>query len=104
MRRAAGPGDDHADTALPGRLGVFAQQIGRAVSADHPFFEIDTERFEHSDGFGHHLVIAHRAHNHAYFHMNSFFISLKTRLLSGRRTGAGTPRPASAPESRLSDG
>ena len=50
------------------------------------------------------VVIAHRAHNHAYFHMNSFFISLKTRLLSGRRTGAGTPRPASAPESRLSDG
>ena len=73
MRRAAGPGDDHADTALPGRLGVFAQQIGRAVSADHPFFEIDTERFEHGDGFGHHLVVAHRAHNHAYFHMNSFF-------------------------------
>ena len=104
VRRAAGPGDDHADTARLGRLGILAQQIGRTGGAYDALFEIDTELFERGDGVGHHLVIAHRAHNHAYFHMNSFFISLKTRLLSGRRTGAGTPRPASAPESRLSDG
>ena len=69
VRRAARTGDDHADTARLGRLGILAQQIGRTVGAYDALFEIDTELFERGDGVGHHLVIAHRAHNHTDLHI-----------------------------------
>ena len=68
-RRAARAGDDHAEAALTGRSGIFAQQIGCAVGTDHPLFEFDAELFEHRHGIGHHLIIAHRAHNHSDFHI-----------------------------------
>ena len=69
MRRTARTGDDHADTARLGRLGILTQQIGRPVGAYDALFEIDTELFERGDGVGHHLVIAHRAHNHTDLHI-----------------------------------
>ena len=85
MGRAPGPGDDDPDTAPARRLGILAQQIGRTVGADDPFFEPDAELPERPHGLGHHLVIARRTHDHAHsdrcFHLlhQSFFYRAQKR-------------------------
>lgn len=82
-------------SCLPGRLGIFAQQIGRTVSAHHPLLVLDAELLEHGHGIGHHLVVARRTHNNSDLHSLSVFICKSTPK-------PGTP-PGRAPLRRRSD-
>ena len=78
MPTTARTGDNHRDTAAFGRLGIFAQQVRGTVGAHHTLFEIDTELSEHGNGIGHHLIIAHRAHNNTDLHTFGFKFEKKT--------------------------
>ena len=78
MRGTARAGNNHPDTAVFGRLGIFAQQVRGTVGAHHALFEIDPELSEHGDGIGHHLIIAHRAHNNTDLHTFGFKFEKKT--------------------------
>lgn len=57
------PGDDHFDTALGGRFGIFSHFVGRAMGAHHIRFEINSEFAQDVPGTGHRLPIRLAAHD-----------------------------------------
>ena len=85
--RCAAPPAPAIITPIPRSLAVLAYSHSRSGvrwALTTRFFKLHTERFEHRNGFGHHVIIAHRAHNNAYFHslieFTDLFENQKNRL------------------------
>ncbi len=66
MSRAARSGNDHAQAARFGGVGVFKEPVGSAMRADNARLMGNLERLQDFHGGGEDLVVALAAHYHAH--------------------------------------
>src|ERR1019366_5266470 len=65
MGRTARAGDDDAQSAFAGSLGVFEKQVGSAMGADYARLMGNPQRAQKLDGCGQRFIVTFAAHHHA---------------------------------------